>query len=155
MTKTNAMRILDKEGISYNVYSYNSKDGLVDGVAVAKKIGKNVEEVYKTLVGHGKEQIYVFIIPVDEELDFKKAAIVTNEKKIDLIHVKDITKLTGYIRGGCSPIGMKRLYPSFIQESGLELEKIIVSAGKIGLQIELNPKDLAEQIQGVFTDIIK
>lgn len=155
MTKTNAMRILDKEGISYNVYSYNSKDGLVDGVSVAKKIGKNIEEVYKTLVGHGKEQIYVFIIPVDEELDFKKAAIVTNEKKIDLIHVKDITKLTGYIRGGCSPIGMKRLYPSFIQESGLELEKIIVSAGKIGLQIELNPKDLAEQIQGVFTDIIK
>lgn len=155
MAKTNAMRILDMENISYDTYNYDSKDGLVDGVSVAKKIGKDVKEVYKTLVGQGKEQIYVFIIPVDKELDLKKAAAVTGEKKIELVHVKDIMKLTGYIRGGCSPIGMKKLYPSFIQEESLELENMVVSAGKIGLQIQLNPKKLGEQIQGVFVDIIR
>lgn len=155
MGKTNAMRILDKAKTFYEIYSYDSKDGLVDGISVAQKIGKDVKEVYKTLVGQGKEQIYVFIIPVDKELDFKKAALATNEKKIELIHVKDIMRFTGYIRGGCSPIGMKKLYPSFIQEDSLELENIIVSAGKIGLQIQLSPKDLGEQIQGVFLDIIK
>lgn len=155
MTKTNAVRILDKEKVSYKIYSYDNKDGLVDGVSVAQKIGKDVKKVYKTLVGQGKSQVYVFIIPVHKELDFKKAAKVTQEKKIELINVKDITKLTGYIRGGCSPVGMKRLYPSFIQKDSLEMDKIIVSAGKIGLQIEVNPKDLAKVIQGNFEDIVK
>ncbi|MBC8591351.1 Cys-tRNA(Pro) deacylase [Wansuia hejianensis] len=155
MSKTNAMRILDKQKIPYNMYSYDPKDGLIDGISVAKKIGKDVKEVYKTLVGKGKHQVYVFIISVDKELDLKKAAEVANEKKIELVHVKDIMKLTGYIRGGCSPIGMKKLYPSFIQEDSLNLENIIVSAGKIGLQIQLDPKDLANEIQGKFVDIIK
>ena len=155
MSKTNAMRILDKEKVDYEVLSYEAKDGLIDGISVASKIGKDVKEVYKTLAGQGKEQVYVFIIPVDQELDLKKAAEVTNEKKVELIHVRDIQKLTGYIRGGCSPIGMKKLYPSFIQNDSLDLEKIIISAGKIGLQIQISPKDLAERIQGIFVDIIK
>lgn len=155
MTKTNAMRILDKEKINYEILSYESGDGLVDGISVAHKIKRDVKEVYKTLVAHGKEQIYVFIIPVAEELDLKKASEITGEKKVELIHVKDIQKLTGYIRGGCSPIGMKRLYPSFIQEDSLSLKNIIVSAGKIGLQIQINPKDLVGQIQGIFADITK
>ena len=155
MSKTNAMRILDKEKVDYEVLSYEAKDGLIDGISVASKIEKDVKEVYKTLVGQGKEQVYVFIIPVDQELDLKKAAEVTNEKKVELIHVRDIQKLTGYIRGGCSPIGMKKLYPSFIQKDSLDLENIIVSAGKIGLQIQISPRDLAEQIQGRFVDIIK
>ena len=155
MSKTNAMRILDKEKVDYEVLSYEAKDGLIDGISVASKIEKDVKEVYKTLVGQGKEQVYVFIIPVSQELDLKKAAEASNEKKVELVHVKDIQKLTGYIRGGCSPIGMKKLYPSFIQKDSLDLENIIVSAGKIGLQIQISPRDLAEQIQGRFVDIIK
>ncbi|HLR21003.1 MAG TPA: Cys-tRNA(Pro) deacylase [Tissierellaceae bacterium] len=155
MTKTNVMRMLDREEISYDIYSYNIKDDLVDGISVAKKIGKDVKEVYKTLVGEGQSQVYVFIIPVNKELDFKKAARVTGEKKIQLVNVNDIVKLTGYRRGGCSPIGMKKLYPSFIQEDSLELDKIIVSAGEIGLQIQINPKDLINQIDGKFVNIIK
>lgn len=155
MAKTNAMRILDKEKIDYTVFSYDVKDDLIDGISVAHKIGRDTKEVYKTLVGHGKEQTYVFIIPVDKELDLKKASEVANEKKVELVHVKDLQKLTGYIRGGCSPIGMKKLYPSFIQQDALELDDMIVSGGKIGLQIKIAPKDLAEQIQGNFADIIK
>lgn len=155
MAKTNAMRILDKNKIHYNEYTYDSKDGLVDGISVATKLGKNVHEVYKTLVGQGKAEIYVFIIPVDKELDLKKAAEVTKEKKIELIHVKDILKYTGYIRGGCSPVGMKKLYPSFINDTACKLEKIIVSGGKIGIQIELSPEDLRGVIQGEFVDIVK
>jgi len=155
MTKTNVMRMLDKKEISYDIYSYNIKDDLVDGISVAKKIGKDVKEVYKTLVGEGQSQVYVFIIPVNKELDFKKAAKVTGEKKIQLVNVNDIVKLTGYRRGGCSPIGMKKLYPSFIQEDSLELDKIIVSAGEIGLQIQINPEDLINQIDGKFVNIIK
>lgn len=155
MTKTNAMRILDKENISYKVYSYDIKDDLIDGVSVSKKINKKVKEVYKTLVGQSKSQIYVFVIPVNMELDLKKAAKLTKEKKIELINVNNIMKLTGYRRGGCSPIGMRKLYPTFIQEESLELNNIIVSAGEIGLQIQINPEDLAFQIQGKFADIIK
>ena len=155
MKKTNAMRLLDSKKISYDIISYSTEDGFIDGESVAKKIGKNVEEVYKTLVAQGKNSIYVFIIPVDKHIDLKKAAKVTGEKKIEFIHVKDILKYTGYIRGGCSPIGMKKLYTSLIQEEGLALENIIVSAGKIGLQIQLNPKHLGQVISGSFVDIIE
>lgn len=155
MSKTNAMRILEDLNIDYNAITYESKDGLVDGISVAKKIGKAPEEVYKTLVGQGKEQIYVFIIPVDKELDLKKAAKVSKEKKIELIKVQDIIKHTGYIRGGCSPIGMKRNYPSFIQEDSIILDEIVISAGKIGLQIQLNPEDLLKVISGSLADLVK
>ncbi len=155
IAKTNAMRILDNNNINYNMITYDTSDGEVDGISVAKKIGKSVDQVYKTLVGQGKEDIYVFIVPVHEELDLKKAAIVTNEKKIELIHVKDILKLTGYIRGGCSPIGMKKLYKTFIHEAALDLDNIIVSAGKIGLQIEMKPIELKATIEAEFLDLIK
>lgn len=153
--KTNAMRILDKNKVDYNIISYDTSDGEVDGISVAKKIGKSVNQVYKTLVGQGKEEIYVFIIPVHNELDLKKAAIVTGEKKIELIHVKDILKITGYIRGGCSPLGMKKLYKTYVHESGLILDEIIVSAGKIGLQIEMDPMRLIDIIDAEYLDLIK
>ena len=155
IAKTNAMRILDKSNVEYNVISYDITDGEVDGISVANKIGRSVDQVYKTLVGHGKDDIYVFIIPVHYELDLKKAAHAANEKKIELIPVKDILKLTSYIRGGCSPVGMKKLYKTYIHSSGLELDQIIVSAGKIGLQIELEPKRLSDVINAEFIDLIK
>ncbi len=155
IAKTNAMRILDKENINYNSINYDVSDGLVDGISVAKKINRAVDQVYKTLVGHGKDEVYVFIIPVHHELDLKKAAFATNEKKIEMIHVKDILNLTGYIRGGCSPVGMKKLYKTFIHDSAKDLVQIIVSAGKIGLQIEVDPKDLINIINAEFIDLIK
>ena len=154
--KTNAMRILDKENIKYNISTYENKDGKIDGVSVASKIGKNVEQVFKTLVLQGQsKEIYVFVIPVNEELDLKKSAKVAGEKKVEMIHVKDINKYTGYIRGGCSPIGMKKLYKTFIHSTAENLETIVVSGGKIGMQIELSPKDLTNIINVNFQDIIK
>lgn len=154
--KTNAMRILDQKKIEYNVYSYDNKDGKIDGVSVAGKIGKDVKIVYKTLVTQGtSKELYVFVIPVEGELDLKKAAKAAGEKKIEMIAVKDILKFTGYIRGGCSPIGMKKSYKTFIQKEAESLEKIIVSAGKIGMQIELAPTELISVIEGQFQDIIK
>lgn len=154
--KTNAMRILDRENIKYNISTYENKDGKIDGVSVASKIGKNVEQVFKTLVLQGQsKEIYVFVIPVNEELDLKKSAKVAGEKKVEMIHVKDINKYTGYIRGGCSPIGMKKLYKTFIHSTAENLETIVVSGGKIGMQIELSPKDLTNIINVNFQDIIK
>ena len=155
MSKTNAMRILNKDKIDYNIITYDISDGQVDGISVAKKIQKSVDKVYKTLVGHGKDDIYVFIIPVHYELDLKKSSIASNEKKIELIPVKDILKLTGYIRGGCSPLGMKKLYKTYIHNAALEMDMIIVSAGKIGLQIELEPNALKKIINAEFIDLIK
>ncbi len=154
--KTNAMRILDNHNIEYNVITYDNKDGKIDGISVANKIGKNPKSVFKTLVAQGNSgDIYVFVIPVMEELDLKKAAKVCGEKKIEMIHVKDINKHTGYIRGGCSPIGMKKDYPTFIDNSALELETIIVSGGKIGVQIELKVEDLNKVINSSLSEIVK
>lgn len=154
--KTNAMRILDSNNIEYNVLSYDNEDGKVDGISVANKIKRDVKTVFKTLVTYGKqEDIYVFVIPSDEELDLKKAAFVSKEKKIEFLNIKDIKKHTGYIRGGCSPIAMKKSYPTYIDKSALELEKIIVSAGKIGFQIELDIKDLIKVTNGELHDLIK
>ena len=145
--KTNAMRILDKAGIKYNTYTYDHSDGLIDGVTVANKIGKPVEQVYKTLVAQGNSREYfVFVIPVAEELDMKSAARAVNEKAVELIKVADINKVTGYVRGGCSPIGMKKEYETVLDSSCENLDTIIVSAGKIGHQIELAPEDLANLI---------
>lgn len=153
--KTNAMRILDKNKIDYEVITYDISDDKIDGVSVAEKTGQDVKEVYKTLVTQGlSKEFYVFVIPVAEELDLKKAAKVAGEKKVEMIYVKDITKYTGYIRGGCSPVGMKKLYKTFIHEDAKALEKMCVSGGKKGLQIKLEPKDLIESINGQFADII-
>lgn len=142
--KTNTMRILDKAGILYKTHAYDHGDGLVDGISVAAKIGQPVEKVYKTLVTQGTtREYYVFVIPVARELDLKAAAKAVNEKAVEMIKVTDINKVTGYIRGGCSPIGMKKEYKTVLDSSCRELDTFIVSAGKIGHQIELAPKDLA------------
>lgn len=153
--KTNAMRILDSKKVKYNIFSYDISDDQVDGISVAKKIGRDVNEVYKTLVTHGtSKNIYVYVIPVHENLDLKKAAKVASEKKVEMIHVSDINKLTGYIRGGCSPVGMKKLYKTFVNKTAQNLDNIIVSAGKIGYQVELSPTDLQKIINCEFEDII-
>jgi len=145
--KTNAMRILDKAGISYNTHTYDNSDGVIDGVSVAAKMGKSVEQVYKTLVTQGKSKDYfVFVIPVACELDLKAAAKAVGEKTVEMIKVADINKVTGYIRGGCSPIGMKKEYTTVLDSSCEKLDTIIVSAGKIGHQIELAPSDLIKLI---------
>ena len=155
-SKTNAMRILDSNKIEYTTHSYENKDNKIDGVAVANKIGKDVDSVFKTLVtqGHSKE-FYVFVIPVAEELDMKKASKVASEKSIEMIHVKDINNITGYIRGGCSPLGMKKVFNTFIQEEALLFDTIVFSGGKIGAQIEMNPNDLEKVVQCSFEDVIK
>ncbi|MEL7565057.1 MAG: Cys-tRNA(Pro) deacylase [Dehalobacterium sp.] len=154
--KTNAMRILDAKGICYNSMIYDSKDGKIDGVSVAKKVGRDPRTVYKTLVTQGNSRnIYVFIIPVEAELDLKKAAIAAGEKKVDMIHVKDIQKLTGYIRGGCSPIGMKKNYPTYLEQEALSLENIAVSGGRIGVQIDLPVEELKKATGAVVADLIK
>ena len=140
--KTNVMRILDKEKVQYNHYEYPHGKEAVDGVSVAKLLNQNPDCVFKTLVTHGGNGYFVFVVPVAEELDLKKAAKAVGEKSVEMIHVKDINKVTGYIRGGCSPIGMKKQYKTVIHDSSLSIEKIIVSAGKIGYQIELAPADL-------------
>ena len=155
-SKTNAMRILDSNKIEYITHSYENKDNKIDGVAVAHKIGKDVDSVFKILFtqGHSKE-FYVFVIPVAEELDMKKASKIANEKSIEMIHVKDINNITGYIRGGCSPLGMKKVFKTFIQEEALLFDTIVFSGGKIGAQIEMNPNDLEKVIKCSFDNIIK
>ena len=154
--KTNAMRLLDRNKIQYTTHSYENEDGKIDGIAVAHKIGKDESCVFKTLVtvGHSKEN-YVFVVPVAEELDMKKAAKAANEKNIEMIHVKDINKITGYIRGGCSPLGMKKVFKTFVHNTALNFESIVFSGGKIGSQIEMNPNDLPKVIGCEFVDIIK
>ena len=154
--KTNAMRILDSKKVNYEIITYKSNDGKIDGISVANKIGVDENKVFKTLVAQGtSKELYVFVIPVAEELNLKEAAIISGEKKVEMIHVNDIMKYTGYIRGGCSPIGQKREYKTFIHESAKSLEFIVVSAGKIGYQIKLNPSDLLNIVAGEFRYLIK
>lgn len=153
--KTNAMRMLDKSKTPYNILTYDPEDGQIHGTAVADKIGKPSEQVFKTLVAHHGNALFVFVIPVAEELDLKKAARAADVKKIEMLPLKDLTKHTGYIRGGCSPVGMKKLYPTFIDSSAEALDKIIVSAGKIGLQMELSPRQLAEQVNARLAPLVR
>lgn len=149
--KTNAVRLLDQQSVPYTLHEYNVVDGQIDGVSVANKIGQPVEMVFKTLVASaGPGKAYVFLIPVDKELDLKAAAKSAGEKKVELIPVKDLLGLTGYIRGGCSPLGMKKLLPTFIDLSAKNLDEMIVSAGKIGMQIQLKPTDLIANTKGEF-----
>jgi Cys-tRNA(Pro)/Cys-tRNA(Cys) deacylase len=152
--KTNAMRLLDAAGISYQMHEYDNKDRKIDGVSVAEKIGVAPQRVFKTLVAQGTGRLYVFVVPVECELDLKKAARAAGEKKIEMIPVKDIQKQTGYIRGGCSPVGMKKLYPTFIDVQAEKLKTMVVSAGKIGAQIELAPKKLAAVVNASFFEVV-
>ena len=154
--KTNAMRILDSENIGYKTYEYKADKDHLDGITVAKQIGLEVHRVYKTLVcqGHSRDH-YVFVIPVAEELNLKKAAKAVAEKSVEMIRVADINKITGYIRGGCSPIGMKKNLKTVVDRSAEDLETIVVSAGKIGQQVEVDPRDLEKLIDVSFQDIVK
>ena len=152
--KTNVMRLLDKAKITYKAHTYDHSDGAIDGAAVAEKMGQNPEQVFKTLVTKGAgRDYYVFVVPVLKELDLKKAAKSVGEKHVEMIHVKDINKVTGYIRGGCSPIGMKKQFVTVFDKSAENIETIIVSAGKIGYQIELAPKDLIELVGAKTAEI--
>ncbi|MBU3113255.1 Cys-tRNA(Pro) deacylase [Clostridium lacusfryxellense] len=156
MIKTNVMRILDKMKVEYGAITYDKKDDKIDGVSVAKKIGRDEKYVYKTLVTMGSSKtIYVILIPVREEIDFKKAGKATNEKKIEMLDLIDLQKYTGYVRGGCSPIGMKKQYKTLIDKNAVNIEKVIVSGGKIGYQVEINVVSLRGIVDGQFVDLIK
>jgi len=155
MTKTNAVRILEAAGIRHVVCEYDVSDGRIDGVSVAHKIGRDPGQVFKTLVATGKNTgVNVFIIPVECELDLKKAAAAAGDKNIEMIKSRDLEPLTGYVHGGCSPVGMKKSFPTFIEESATLCETVIVSAGRIGLQMELSPSDLAKAAGAAFRDLI-
>lgn len=154
-TKTNVMRILDNSNINYNIHTYEVKDSAVDGISVANKLGVAVEKVFKTLVTKGHSgDFYVFVVPVAKELNLKAAAKCVGEKSVEMIKVSDMLKITGYIRGGCSPIGMKKNYNTVIDDSSLNLDKIIVSGGKIGFQVEISPKDLIQLINAETSPIV-
>lgn len=152
--KTNAMRILDKHKIAYTTHCYAST-GAISGVEVAAALNQNPTQVFKTLVTTGKTGIhYVFMLPVAEELDLKKAAKAVNEKSIEMLKQKDLFPLTGYVHGGCSPIGMKKLFKTTIHQTAADFPSIIFSAGAIGYQVELSLKDLNTIIPILSADII-
>ena len=154
--KTNAMRMLEKEKVAYTAHGYAHEEGVaVDGVTVAQSMGEDPACVFKTLVTQGASRNYfVFVIPVAAELDLKAAARSVGEKSVAMIHVADINKVTGYIRGGCSPVGMKKLYTTVFDQSALDQEKIYVSAGRIGLQICCAPADLIRAAKAKTAPII-
>lgn len=151
--KTNAMRMLDRAKITYEIVQYDC-DVFVDGIRVAEKTGAPVEQSFKTLVLQGKSgQYYVFVLPVAAEVDLKKAARRVGEKSVEMLPVKDIQKVTGYVRGGCSPLGMKKKFPTVIHDSAKGLDKIYVSGGRIGISIVVEPEALAGLTSAVFADI--
>lgn len=153
-TKTNAMRMLDRGKVPYAIHTYDHSDGKIDGVSVAAKVGIPAERVYKTLVTKGSGGGYfVFVLPVALELDLKKAARAVGEKSVAMIRVDEINKVTGYIRGGCSPVGMKKQYPTVFDSRVLALEKVVVSGGRIGTQIEVAPRELLKAVGGKTAEI--
>ena len=152
--KTNAMRMLDKAKIAYSPIEYEVDENDLSGVSIARKVGLDCSMVFKTLVAKGdKTGPIVMCIPVDKEIDLKKAAAVTGNKKIEMVHVKDLLALTGYIRGGCSPVGMKKKFPTFIDKSAGEHEKITVSAGIKGCQLLLNRDDICRFTNASLCDL--
>lgn len=151
--KTNAMRILEQKKIPYTVHTYDCEEFL-DGVSVADVLGQPHELVYKTLVTVGKsKEHYVFVIPIEAELDLKKAAKAVREKAVEMLPLKELTALTGYVRGGCTCIGMKKQFPTVMDESACALSKVMVSGGRRGSQIELSPKALMQAAGGSFGDV--
>lgn len=152
--KTNAMRILDAMKIPYEHYAYECEE-FTDGIQIADLLGLPHEKVYKTLVTVGSSKNYfVFVIPIESELDLKKAAKSVGEKAVSMLHVKDIQAVTGYIRGGCTAIGMKKQYVTRVSDRAQQLETVIVSGGKLGMQIELKPKDLMRASMAEYADIV-
>lgn len=154
--KTNAIRMVEAEGVPYNMYEYDSTEGFLDGISVAKVMGQDKDQVYKTLVTVGSSRSnYVCVIPVGAELDLKKAAKHFGEKKMDMLLSKKLTETTGYIKGGCSPIGMKKPFETAVDIAAEKLKTIIVSGGKVGLQLELPVEALLKLTGGKLADIAK
>ena len=152
--KTNAMRILDKKKIAYKV-NYYQCDEFIDGIHIADMLSQSYDMTFKTLVAVGKsKENYVFVLPIDKEVDLKKAAKSVGEKSVELLHVKDIKDVTGYIRGGCTPIGMKKQFRTVIHESILDFEEIIISGGALGVQLFISPKGLIDCVRAETCDII-
>ena len=152
--KTNVMRILDKEKISYETKSYDYDEDNLSGVHAAAELGYDPDMVFKTIVTHGdKTGPVVFCLPSEKEIDLKAAARVSGNKSVEMIHVKELPGLTGYLRGGCSPIGMKKQYPTFIDSTASDFEKIYVSAGQRGLQLCLDPRELAAFVGAELCDV--
>jgi Cys-tRNA(Pro)/Cys-tRNA(Cys) deacylase len=154
MKKTNAVRLLEAAGIVFTAREYDVSDGEISGVAVAAKIGQEAERVFKTLVTNGKiTGLNVFVIPSNAELDLKKAANAAADKSIEMIKSRELEPNTGYIHGGCSPIGMKKLFPTYIDETAQLYESINVSGGRIGLQVELSPDDIIQMTDAKYYDL--
>lgn len=152
--KTNAMRLLDSLGIEYDIHTYECKE-FIDGVHIADMLGQPYEMSFKTLVTVGaSKNYYVFVLQIDQELDMKKAARSVGEKSVAMIHVKDINAITGYIRGGCTPLGMKKQYVTRVDENAMLQDRIIISGGRIGAQIELAPDDLIRATGAEYADIV-
>ena len=153
--KTNVMRLLEQRKIKYTAHEYPHGDEAVDGLTVARICGQNPDQVFKTLVARGASKtVYVFVVPVTGELDLKKAAKASGEKSIAMIHVSEINALTGYVRGGCSPVGMKKQYRTFYNISAADKPTIMVSAGKIGYQVELSPDELVRLTRGSYAELV-
>lgn len=153
--KTNAMRILERNKISYDIINYEC-DEFIDGLHTAQKTGAPVEQSFKTLVMQGKSrQYYVFVIPIADEVDLKAAARAVGEKSVEMLPVKDITAVTGYVRGGCSPLGMKKQFPTIVHETAASYDKIYISGGRIGTTIIVNPDELLRVIRGTYADVIR
>lgn len=156
MEKTNAMRLLEQAGVCFRTASYTVDESDLSGVHAAEELGVDPECVFKTLVTRGEKRgIMVFCIPVAEELDLKKCAMAAKDKRVEMIHVKELLGLTGYIRGGCSPIGMKKKYPTFVDETCILYDEIYVSAGARGHQIVIKPDDLVAYTDAQTCDLIK
>ena len=154
MTKTNAMRLLEAAGIPFRAAEYEYEDSDLSGVHAAAAMNMPVEQVFKTLVARGdRTGPAVFCIPVGDELDLKKAASVSGNKRVEMLHVKELLPLTGYIRGGCSPVGMKKQFPTYLDETATLFEQILVSAGKRGLQLVVDPQQLCAFLGGNFADL--
>ena len=152
--KTNVMRVLDSKKVPYDSHTYEA-DSTLTGVDVARLVGISAEKVFKTLVTSGKPgKYYVFVIPVAEELNLKKAAAAAGEESVCMIHQKDLLPLTGYIHGGCSPVGMKKAFPTFMHLTAESLDTVCVSAGKVGYQVELAPGDLRKVTGLSFADLV-
>ena len=153
--KTNAIRIVEQKKIPYQEHTYTFSENDLGAKHVAEELNQNEAQIFKTLVAVGnKTGPVVAVIPSNQELDLKKIAKESGNKKVEMLHLKDLENLTGYIRGGCSPVGMKKLFPTYFDQSALNFATIMVSAGKRGLQMQLSPNDLASLVRGKFVDLI-
>ncbi|MCR5228798.1 MAG: Cys-tRNA(Pro) deacylase [Solobacterium sp.] len=154
--KTNALRILDTAGISYKIHTYETDDGMIDAVSVAQKCGEDPEQVFKTLVTEGNDRnYYVFVIPGNQKLDLKACARAAGVRSVEMIPQKELFKTTGYIHGGCSPVGMKKKFVTIFDETVILFDTVMVSAGRVGMQMEVNPEDLLAVTEGKTAALVR